>query len=145
MVKGSNPPTHPSKMTPGKTSNKTFYQKYGKYKPEKALAAAKAQQTADIMASNKQDTTKTPMLSYNTVKKIFRKKAQKKGGKRKTHKKMKLSERIARVSTEELLVLLGLDPNSKVESRIYLENRVLTKMKLEEIDEIELILIESAM
>lgn len=58
---------------------------------------------------------------------------------------MKLSERIARVSTEELLVLLGLDPNSKVESRIYLENKVLTKMKLEEIDEIELILIESAM
>jgi hypothetical protein len=58
---------------------------------------------------------------------------------------MKLSERIARVSTEELLVLLELDPNSKVESRIYLENRVLTKMKLEEIDEIELILIESAM
>jgi hypothetical protein len=102
MVKGSNPPTHPSKMTPGKTSNKTFYQKYGKYKPAKALAAtkalaaAKAQQTADIMASNKQDTTKTPMLSYNTVKKTFRKKAQKKGGKRKTHKKMKYKKRRSR-------------------------------------------------
>jgi hypothetical protein len=94
MVKGSNPPTHPSKMTPGKTSNKPFYHKYGKYKPEKALAAAKAQQTADIMASNKQDTTKT--LSYNTVKNPFRKKAQKNGGKRKTHKKMKYKKRRSR-------------------------------------------------